>query len=67
MTETADDDRLLTAATVAEWTTLARTQIAKMVERGEFPPPVRLTERRYAWRRSDVQGWLKSRVRVQPA
>lgn len=43
---------------VSEMTTLAPASIRRKYRAGTFPAPLKLSERRYAWRESDVQGWL---------
>lgn len=35
--------------------------IYKMMEDGQFPKPIRLGERRVAWRESDILEWLDKR------
>lgn len=41
--------------------TLSRSTVWAMVKDGEFPAPVRLSARRVAWRRADVDEWVSSR------
>ncbi|MEN9503052.1 MAG: hypothetical protein RI964_2337 [Pseudomonadota bacterium] len=43
---------------VSEMTSLAPASIRRMYQAGTFPAPLKLSERRYGWRESDVQGWL---------
>jgi predicted DNA-binding transcriptional regulator AlpA len=50
--------RFLTERTVTELTTLHRTQIARMVKRGEFPTPVCLSAHRKAWVAAEVAAWM---------
>ena len=50
--------------TVSEVTSLSRAMIYVMARKGAFPAPVQLTERRVAWRTSDVMAWMKSRQQV---
>ena len=51
------------AAQVSGITTFSVVQIRRLVRRGEFPPPVRLSEKRVAWSRSDVDDWVTSKLR----
>lgn len=41
-------------------TGLSRTSIYRMMERGEFPRPVRITAKAVAWREADLSQWLDS-------
>ena len=59
--DTGSDARLLKAAYVSRLTTLSIFQLTTLAKRGEFPKPVALSERRYAWRESDVLAWIESR------
>lgn len=43
---------------VSEMTSLAPASIRRMYQAGTFPKPMKLSVGRYAWRESDVQGWL---------
>ena len=43
---------------VALMTSLSPASIRRKYRAGTFPAPLRLSERRYGWRESDVQGWL---------
>lgn len=40
---------------------LSRTQIYRLVDRGQFPSPVRLSNRVTVWREADVQNWLSAK------
>lgn len=57
-------DRFLAPKRVAELTSLHRTTIYRKVEAGQFPPPVRLGERRIAFRESDIRAWMEARETV---
>lgn len=43
---------------VSEMTSLAPASIRRMYQAGTFPAPLKLSERRYGWRESDVESWL---------
>ena len=43
---------------VALMTSLAPASIRRMYAKGTFPAPMKLSVGLYAWRESDVQGWL---------
>lgn len=46
---------------IKEATGLSKSHLYALIRRGEFPAPVRLSERAVAWRESDVTAWLDSR------
>lgn len=54
--------RLISLNEVCEISSLSRTAINKMRARGEFPSEVRLGERRVAFVRNEVYGWLQDRI-----
>ena len=43
-------------------TGLARSTIYHWISHGEFPQPVKLGERISAWRSSELDAWLSSRI-----
>jgi prophage regulatory protein len=45
-------------------TGLGRSTIYRLMADEEFPPPVRLTKRVIAWRRSDLERWSNARPTV---
>lgn len=53
--------RLLSVRTVAGITGLCVSQIYKLVARGDFPKPLRVTARTTRWRADDVANWINSR------
>lgn len=56
-------ESLLSNKSVSKAVSLSRTTIYRGVRAGTFPAPVRITERRVAWRESDVQAWIQSRMK----
>lgn len=54
-------DRYLRRPAVEGLTGLSRTTIYDMMKRGEFPRPVKLTEKAVAWPESAIVEWLASR------
>ena len=40
----------------------SKTTIYAMVKTGDFPAPVKIGQRAVAWRRSEVDAWIASRV-----
>ena len=59
----ATPTKLLKIAEVQERTTLDRATINRLLARGEFVSPVRLTPARIAFRECDVEAWIASRAR----
>jgi prophage regulatory protein len=51
-------ERFLTAAAVAELTTLSRATIERKVRSGDMPAPIYISERRKAWVESAVRQWM---------
>ncbi len=41
---------------------LRRTQVAVLIKRGEFPKPVRLSERAKGWLEADLIVWQAQRI-----
>ena len=58
----ANDTSLCSATRVAELTSLSASQVRSMARRGEFPAPCRLTPKRVAWVRADVDRWIESKI-----
>ena len=52
---------LLLPPEVAEFIRVSPSTLARMVKRREFAEPIRLSPRRIAFRRPDVERWLTSR------
>jgi|APLak6261667961_1056064.scaffolds.fasta_scaffold23026_2 prophage regulatory protein len=46
---------------VIEKVKLSRSSIYSLTKAGAFPAPLRLSERRIAWRQEDVENWLNNR------
>lgn len=55
---------LLRLPEVRKLTGLGTTQIYRLARRGEFPQPVKITERSSAWIESEVRGWIDTRIRA---
>ena len=60
-------DPVLKLPRVQELTSLPVSTLYAWVKQGRFPAPVKLGVRSVAWRLSDVQGWLDSRVSARGA
>jgi prophage regulatory protein len=46
-------------------TGLSRSHIYALAQKGQFPKPVKLTERSSAWVASEVQEWIESRIQAR--
>lgn len=53
--------QILSAAQVIKKTGLSRSTLYRQARDGNFPLPVKLTERRIGWKLGDVEEWLRSR------
>lgn len=49
---------LISVQEVMAVSTLSRSAIHRAMKAGRFPASVQLTERRVAWRRSEVMAWV---------
>jgi prophage regulatory protein len=58
-------DRVLRLPELLEVVGLSTATIYRLMARGLFPRPIRLTENTVGWRASAVQAWIESRELVQ--
>ena len=56
------DERFLRLPEVKHRTGLGRSQLYALAARGEFPAPLKLSERCSAWRESEVREWIQQRI-----
>lgn len=56
--------QLLRDSEVVRATGIGRTTRYRMIADGSFPPPIRLSPGRVAWRRYDIVNWLQTRSEV---
>lgn len=59
--------RLSSLNKVCAQTSYSRTWVMKLIERGEFPRPVRIGERRFAFVQSEVDAWIEARIAAREA
>jgi predicted DNA-binding transcriptional regulator AlpA len=52
---------LVAGKEIARWLGSSRQSVDSLVQRGQFPDPIRIGRRRKAWVRADVLSWLKGR------
>ena len=60
--EQVDVPRLLGRKAVKDRTSLSEPTLRRLVERRQFPRPLKLSSNRIAWREPDVSAWINSRV-----
>ncbi len=56
--------RILRIRDVMLRTALSRSQIYRLIDRGEFPQQIRLGERAAGWIEEEVARWLQSRIEL---
>lgn len=56
---------LLKLTSVIASTGLSRSHIYALAKKGEFPKPIKLTERSSAWVEAEVQKWIESRIAMR--
>ncbi len=56
-----EDIRVMPLLEVIETTTISRSTLFRMVEKGSFPAPRQIGERRVGWLSDEVQAWLLDR------
>jgi len=54
-------DTMLKLKEVISLVSLSRSTIYVYIKKNEFPKPVKLTDRRIAWRSSDIQSYLSKK------
>lgn len=59
--EVEPSSEFMLRAEVMQVITLSKTVIWRMMNRGEFPLPVKLSPNRVAWVRSEVIAWVEAR------
>ena len=62
LTGTIRVPRLLRLPAVVERTCLSRTQVYRLMARGHFPAPIKLSERAIAWRFDDIEAWIDRKM-----
>lgn len=54
--------RVLSPRELKSITGLSQATITRLRNRGDFPPPIRLSPRRVGWSESAIKTWLDARV-----
>jgi prophage regulatory protein len=55
-------NRLIKLSEVMALTGLSRSHTYALAKQGQFPKPIKLTERSSAWVEAEVQEWIESRI-----
>lgn len=55
----AEQLQLLKIGEVARLTSMHRATIYRLVAAGEFPPQIRVSKQRVAWRAADIEAWIQ--------
>jgi len=59
--------RILRLRAVQVATGLAASSIYQLVKDRAFPPPLKLSERRSGWLKSEIDAWIESRIKERQA
>jgi predicted DNA-binding transcriptional regulator AlpA len=59
--------KFLSPRQTCEHVTVSRSTLDRLVAAGEFPKPIRITERRLAYVESEVAAWLEAKVSERTA
>lgn len=57
-------ERLLRRPDVCEMTTLPSSSLTDLINKGDFPAPLKISERSSAWKLSEILAWIESRNRA---
>lgn len=60
--QTHTTTRLLRLPQVREKTGISTTQVYRLVKRGKFPAPFKLSERVTVWNEAEIDAWLAERL-----
>ena len=56
-----EKNQIMSMNQVVEITGLSKSTIKRLVKRNEFPPCIRISERRIGWKASDINNWIQAR------
>ena len=52
---------LMEVQDVLDYTKIARSTLYLMIDKGTFPRPLNIGERRIAWKKEDIKEWIESK------
>lgn len=58
------EEPMLRRRSVERMTGLSKSTLYRLIKKGEFPPPLRLTRKAVRWRREEISEWLSHRPRA---
>lgn len=58
------NDRFIRLPELLRLTGLGRSSVYRLVERGQLPPPMKISERAVAWRLSSINEWQAAREQL---
>jgi prophage regulatory protein len=58
-----DAERLIRLREVMNITGLSRSYVYSLAQKGQFPKPVKLSERSVAWIEAEVLAWIDERIK----
>jgi len=59
------NNQLIKLLDVKEKTSLSRSHIYALAQKGEFPNPIKLSARSSAWLATEVQDWIDSKIQAR--
>ena len=65
MVTAATQEKLLSVRQVCEMTCLPRSSLYVLMRRGEFPEPIRVSQKTVRWKLTEVEAWISSRTRAR--
>jgi prophage regulatory protein len=54
--------RIVQSRDLPQYTGLAETRLKELIDAGEFPKPVKVSQRRNAWLESEIISWQQARI-----
>jgi prophage regulatory protein len=56
------NDRILRLQAVLEFCAISETQLFDLIRRGQFPRPIKISDRGRGWLWSELRAWLDARI-----
>lgn len=57
--------KLLRKKPTLEQTGLTHSSLYELIKKGQFPKPVKLSEKSVAWVESEIQEWIQNRIELR--